>query len=181
MGPATTKLRALLGIGAVVLLMPIVLSLPEVGNALQTRYESISNLSTDVSAGERMDNYMAFLRTLDENVIGKGFGVTGAIQASLSGQAEVLMDGQVLEIYVQLGLLMGSIYLFGSVYCILVAFKSGERARAPLNLASSAIALCAILLIPYGSPLVGESGIFFWLGTGLCFAPLPAISGIARR
>jgi hypothetical protein len=181
LGSTATKLRAILGIGAIALMMPVVLSLPEVGLTLTTRYESISNLSTDVSYGERMDNYLAFLRTLDENLIGKGFGITGTLQASISGQAQVLMDGQILEIFVQLGLLMGSLYLGGALYCVISAFMAGRRARVPLNLASSAVALATILLIPYGSPLVGESGIFFWLGTGLCFAPIAGISTAARR
>jgi hypothetical protein len=51
---------------------------------------------------------------------------------------------------------------------------TGLRAGTGFGLAAAGIALAAVVTLPYGSPLLGESGIFFWLSCALCRVPRAA-------
>ncbi len=177
LGPGALKLRATLAIAGLAVALPVALQVPEAALAVQQRIESITYLFADTSYHERLDAYDAFLRSLGEAIMGQGLAINGAYRAYLDQRQAVFIDGQVIEAYLALGVVGGTVYFAAALACFGAGIAAGLRSRSMLGLASSAVALAAVMLLPYSSPLLGESGMFFWLGLALCFAPQPAREG----
>lgn len=167
LGPAVTKLRAVVAGAVVVMLLPLAFTVPEIAMAFEDRYRTLTDIGTDASYLARIEAYDSFFRTLDQQIVGQGLATSGSLLANAKQGGGVVIDGQLIEVFVTYGLFVGALYFAGAIGCAVSATLAGLRSRDTFALVSSGVALSALPLIFYGSPFSNETGISIWLAIGL--------------
>ena len=164
--------RLAMAVGAAALALPVALAVPEVGKLLEDRFLSITRLSGDASLADRSSAYSDLAENLGETPFGEGIGISGSYQSFVDGGRPRIIDGMPLEVYYALGIPAGTLYFLGAVGCLLPALRTGLRAGGADRgvLAATAATLACVPMAMSGSPLIGESGVFFWFMIALCHA-----------
>ncbi len=160
--------RARFTIGAAVLAaalaIPFALALPEVGQVLETRLNSFTELGTDGSAYDRSAGYRHAMDDLDEHPFGAGLGIAGAYQAADGSETKVI-DGGPIEIVLSLGLIGGFAYLLAVTVAVTRCLSF--RPRDPQIAGQQGSLLAFFVLLTSGTTTAGEIGLFFWISVGI--------------
>jgi hypothetical protein len=153
--------------GAAVLLMPVAFVVPQVGQLLSTRLESVTELSRDFSAADRSRKYGQFVTELGQKPLGSGLAVAGAYQSYQGEGARRVIDGALIEIFLALGVIGGCLYCAGiAAMAIGVTFRASQD-DTDFVIACRTIMVAMTLALTSGTTTVGENGLLFWLAAGL--------------
>ena len=169
--------RARLSIAIAIFCLPLIVlaieQIPTGAEIINTRISSLSEVSNDASALDRVSEYVQFFEnTLPQAPFGAGFGATGSYQAYVSANtATVLLDGAIMEIGIPLGIFVGGAYLLAVLAAgVSACWRSIGSGDTFLSSCGAIVASLSLSLIA-GNVAVGESGIIFWLATGFCLTP----------
>ena len=133
---------------------------PQMQEAVFSRFQSLNDLSTDASGADRLHQYEMFVSGRDDNIIvGQGLAIDSASRR--------VVDSGIIEIFSVYGILVGSIFFFGVAWAIGLAFLRGPAAEMSLCRAAAIALFCQV---PFGSVFVGESGFCVWVFLGLAAA-----------
>jgi hypothetical protein len=168
LGSSRIRMSALAVPAAVLFLLPIGLSLPDVGPLLEKRIETFRDISSDTSFRVRSDGYSMLVDELSERILGEGIAVGGAYQGYADGGRLRIIDGGPIEVLLALGLLGGIAYLLSIV--VLSAAAALRPAVLPIHTALKAVTAVFLLMMIAGTSTVGESGMFFWIAVGCLLA-----------
>ena len=163
------------GIGVTLLLVLCLTgAVPQMRNVVLDRFQTLSALNADESGADRLDQYVQFV-TGDVNnsetlIVGEGLASFGAFRI-LDKRSWVGTDSGLIEIYSVFGIIIGTIFLLCLVKVILSVFLCKNTHEARLGRAAM---VALIVLIPFGSIFIGESGFCAWLLLGLAAATLTA-------
>ncbi len=157
----------LLGSIAIALLM--LLSVPGASKKLITTAGSFSHLQDDNSAQERWAQYQNVMPLLDNQKIGRGLGwATNDFYVSVGNG--IAVDSGIIDIFVSLGVLGGSAFLFGLLSLVVQAWSIVRSDPDISAYGEFACVLFGVAQLPFGGQHTSEHGIFLYLGLGLLLA-----------
>ncbi|CAN5456549.1 hypothetical protein BH10PSE12_BH10PSE12_29820 [soil metagenome] len=159
--------------GIAIFALPIAYTVPQVGQNLSARLQSVTELSRDYSAADRSRGYTRMIADLQNNVMGSGLAVAGDYQSYQGEGARRVIDGAVIEIFLALGVFGGCIYSAGIAAVVVAVLIRRTDGESELVRASRAILLAMTLALASGTTTVGENGLLFWLAAGLSLAAKP--------
>lgn len=126
---------------------------------INSRIESMSDVSGDKSAEDRQGNYSRWLSYGLTNGLGDGIGATRG----------VILDSAILDSLVSLGGFGTLFYATGLAVLIIQFSRAANLAQDPFASTARAIAFCLITQIPLGAVIIEFPGMLLWsfLGIGL--------------
>ncbi|TLU72535.1 O-antigen ligase family protein [Lichenicoccus roseus] len=158
------KLAACLAVSVI-----LVLSIPAASKKLMGSVGSVTHLQDDNSAQERWTQYLSAASMLDEYKFGRGIGwSTNTIYISVGNHTAI--DSGLLDIYVSLGVIGGSIFLFILFALLMQGWRVARSSGDPSAFAELATALFGIAQLPFGDQHTAEHGVFLYLALGLLLA-----------
>jgi hypothetical protein len=170
----SAKMRndVIVAFGAIVLAIPILLSVPQVNNVLSDRLSSFSSLQSDNSYDDRLKEYSDFLNiSIIEEPLGGGFGSAGVRSAYVDKGTTNEVDGAPIQIGDTLGVVCGTIYLAAILMVFVSCLKIAKEFKDNKFIVScAAVPFAAIIMLSGANVTVGECGIYFWICVGLCFS-----------
>lgn len=167
-------------VGSVVL-VAVVLSVPEIDDAITQRLDTFQNLEQDGSLLERKEEAGRMLTLIAENPLGVGVGTLGrGTVAASSGQIIFLgpIDDGFLEILASLG------WLFGMLYCGALAGVAIQSFRGAPGFVheirvTRAAAIAALAALPFTNIAVSVTGVVMWamfaITSAIASSPAPRI------
>ncbi|WP_092499481.1 O-antigen ligase family protein [Faunimonas pinastri] len=162
-------------IGAAILIPPLLMLDPDIGETITGRFESFGSLGKDESASARLFQYRTFVDALDRDPLGQGLALHGATASQVSVRSYEVIDGGFIEILASLGLVGGLVYLFSVTGLVLIPqIQPNGRTGDMLDIGYRAFSVAGLFTLLSGTCTVGEGGIFFWLAVAMPIAALPS-------
>ncbi len=163
--------RSLMGLLAAFIVIGFTVSLfnPAVLDRMTARISTFGALDTDYSAITRAEIIRGTPALIAQHPVGLGIGALGRGAEVSDNNDLVTVDFGPLAIYLSLGWVAGSLYLFGLCAAAAQAFMASRSSRSP---AALAFAICAIGLV-MALPLVNVFGFVavpLWLCSGMAAA-----------
>lgn len=161
------------------ILCAVMLAIPGAATKVMSTADSLSALSQDDSAQERLKQYREVPLTLDGNKLGRGLGWSvNTIYISVGDQLP--LDSGIIDILVSLGLPAG--FLFLAMLIVLAAQGVRIVLRSPdgTTAAEFSAAMFGLAQLPFGSQHAAEHGIFLFLALGLLLGRSVPVLGITR-
>jgi hypothetical protein len=167
-GPRMSK--PLLIMGATVLLVAGFVSVldPDVSDRLIARVSSIQHLGEDASAYDRTLLYTAAPGLIDAVPFGLGLGALGHGSTASSG-ALANLDSGFIAIFLGMGWIGGSVYLFGVLSAAAQAVIAAKTSRSNAALALAAVTVSAVLQLAF-TAMFGFYACLVWMMIGYASA-----------
>ncbi|TPW27924.1 O-antigen ligase family protein [Pararhizobium mangrovi] len=173
--PARTRGSVVLLCIAGVFAAPFVLVNEQANELITQRLSTLTNLSADQSANDRLAAYRSLGDDLQSSLLGKGLGTTGSYQSASGEGNATVVDGGPIEIILKIGLLGAFVYYAGVLVLMVQLFFPVLRNRprdGDFLAACRAVALTGIVLQASSPSTVGEMGLFMWLAVGFGLASI---------
>ncbi len=142
---------------------------PRAGEALSKRFDTINHLDKDTSARAREELYREGPGMISEHAMGMGIGAIGRGAVESGNDNFVSLDSGPIAIYITLGWVAGSIYLFGMLGVTAQALVSAVASRSNAGLALAVTSIGGIVTIVF-SNTVGAQGVVIWMSAGYASA-----------
>ncbi len=160
-----TSLKARFQMRLVITLLVMVLcvfpltTLDPFATAINSRFQSLSDLKNDGSANARGEIYSATnLESAFSNTLGNGIGNGGVV------------DSGILDIFFTLGWFGAIPYVGGIVLILLNLFQGSDGYLDPFASSARAIILSVFMLLLFFTATVSFFGLFFWAFSGIGMA-----------
>ena len=140
-----------------------------VADSVFGRLSSITSLQTDTSALQRTAIWQKSPAVIDAYPMGMGIGALGRGAVASGNSDLVSIDSGPITIYMSLGWIAGTIYLFGIAWALGQALVTAIRLRTPIVVACTTAAICSAAEIPFVI-IYGFAGTVLWLCCGLVLA-----------
>ena len=163
---ATTRVRAgiiLLGLVAAVVIAAVATPFGEV---IADRLGTLTEVSGDDSAEERLDQFVVLWNMSDSSLFGSGFTTSDVGTAGA-----MAIDGMIIACWLMMGLVVGMICLSALVWTAVNAIGAAWRDPRPEAIMVGALGCTALLQLPLANLTAGEFGFLFW--TFAVLATLP--------
>lgn len=163
---ATTRVRAgiiLLGLVAAVVIAAVATPFGEV---IADRLGTLTEVSGDDSAEERLDQFVMLWNMSDSSLFGSGFTTSDVGTAGA-----MAIDGMIIACWLMMGLVVGMICLSALVWTAVNAIGAAWRDPRPEAIMVGALGCTALLQLPLANLTAGEFGFLFW--TFAVLATLP--------
>jgi hypothetical protein len=152
-------------IGAAVMTGPL-------GQVIEERFDTLSNVQEDASYQQRQDFYLTFVSRAFDSIVGEGIGSTSYV-AAIDNSGELASgfngDSGILQIPFALGWIGGILYV-GGLAALLVSLLRGDAPRGDIFIAAAkAIVFMIGVEMLFENTLINITGACFWtfLGMGL--------------
>jgi hypothetical protein len=142
---------------------------PDVADRLVMRYGSLTELQYDDSALTRAEIWRHTPEMIDSHPYGMGLGAIGRGAVVASNFDFVSIDFGVLAIYLSLGWVAGTIYIFSMVAAVATGVWHALRSKDPAAVVCAAASVGIVSLLPIAN-VVGFQGATLWLSAGLATA-----------
>jgi hypothetical protein len=165
--PLRARLR-FLGLMFVLVLLAIPLfSVGPVADVLGNRFDTFTDLQSDISFRERLALYGDLPSFVSDNLLGQGLGSTGVATGLTSRQESIQnLDSGIIAVLYSFGILGSLYFVVGTVSLLFIAFRLVDGQDA-VNTASFSITVAAFSQIVFGNAWTGVSGAVLWFF--LCF------------
>ncbi|HZO46473.1 MAG TPA: O-antigen ligase domain-containing protein [Xanthobacteraceae bacterium] len=163
---ATTRVRAgviLLGLVAAVVIAAVATPFGEV---IADRLGTLTEVSGDDSAEERLDQFLMLWNMPDSSLFGSGFTTSDVGTAGT-----MAIDGMIIACWLMMGMVVGMICLSALVWTAVNAIGAAWRDPRPEAIMVGALGCTALLQLPLANLTAGEFGFLFW--TFAVLATLP--------
>jgi O-antigen ligase len=163
---ATTRVRAgiiLLGLVAAVVIAAVATPFGEV---IADRLGTLTEVSGDDSAEERLDQFLMLWNMPDSSLFGSGFTTSDVGTAGA-----MAVDGMIIACWLMMGMVVGMICLSALVWTAVNAIGAAWRDPRPEAIMVGALGCTALLQLPLANLTAGEFGFLFW--TFAVLATLP--------
>ena len=151
-------------------------AVPRIREAVAQRASTLSVLERDASLQSRLAQYASLARQ-DNLVAGQGLAINGSVRR-LDRELPVHLDGAIIEIWLALGIVVGTAFL-GALAALLVPLFGVAAAPGSDIFYDRAIVITLFLQLPIGTVHVGELGFCAWTFLGLALGARLA-TGIDR-
>ncbi|GGC46794.1 hypothetical protein GCM10011504_26520 [Siccirubricoccus deserti] len=168
-GPVRERGRILVTAVAVVLSLGALSTVPEIEFTLGERLRSLTELRSDASGEERLQQYERLLDQNDGLLLGAGLGTGGGSQVEEAGAGPGYIDGGLLMSVVALGVVAATFYFVALGLVVLRVFGLVRQLPGE-GFLYAAIVLGWVVQLPFGAVHIGEQGIPAWLAIGLALA-----------
>jgi hypothetical protein len=166
-----TRGRAAVLLLAVPILGALAMFFTPAGEALQDRLLSLGSVASDASGQERLGEYAALLNADDGTLVGHGFGANDVLQAGI-----MAVDGQIIECWYSMGLVLGMICLLAVVWAGVQAVRVSWPSDSLSGLAVAGIMTALLAQLPLASIASSETGFLFWSIAAIGAATRPKIA-----
>lgn len=172
LAPIRSKISVAVLVGALFFIVPAVVVFPELQTLLETRFETLTGLSGDLSIQERLASYEGWAASMLDQPLGNGLGAAGVYLRSLSrGDATNIIDGGPIEVIQALGIGFGLLYLVGIALVVwAIATRRGDDAHGNLMAGCRAVVAAQVVAFWSTTTTTGETGFFFFMAVGLALA-----------
>jgi hypothetical protein len=157
----------IVGLALVGLLMASSAFAPRINEAVFHRASSLTSLAGDESLRQRLLQYQA-LGQNEHLLAGEGLAINGAARR-LDNRNTGLIDGAIIEIYVAMGVFVGTAFIL-AIGTLIGGMFSAAAVTGPNIYFDRAIVLALFLQFPIGTVHVGELGFCAWTFLGLALA-----------
>jgi hypothetical protein len=168
-GPVRERGRILVSAVAVVLSLGALSTVPEIEFTLGERLRSLTELRSDASGEERLQQYERFLGENEGLLLGSGLGTGGGSKVEEADAGPGYIDGGLLMSVVALGVPAAGLY-FGALGLVVLRVFGLVRRLPGEGFLYAAIVLGWLVQLPFGAVHIGEQGIPAWLAIGLALA-----------
>jgi hypothetical protein len=169
---ATTRVRAgiiLLGLVAAVVIAAVATPFGEV---IADRLGTLTEVSGDDSAEERLDQFLMLWNMPDSSLFGSGFTTSDVGTAGA-----MAIDGMIIACWLMMGMVVGMICLSALVWTAVNAIGAAWRDPRPEAIMVGALGCTALLQLPLANLTAGEFGFLFWTFAVLATLPPRANAG----
>ena len=164
---AATRRRAVgLAFGGVAAVL-VTLTATPFGDAILVRLSSFGDGSQDGSLRERIQEFSTMLNAGDGTLLGHGFVFVDG------GKIGLLIDGQIIDCWYTMGLVVGMICLAAFLWAIGQGMSRTASRRDPARVVLGALMAGALAQMPLGGIAAGEAGFLFWSLAALAAAGTP--------
>ncbi|MCO6418400.1 hypothetical protein JYK14_19850 [Siccirubricoccus sp. KC 17139] len=168
-GPVRERGRILMASFAVILSLGALSTVPEMEYTLGERFRSLTELRSDASGEDRLQQYEQFLGRGEELLTGYGLGTGSGSLVGQTAGGPGYIDGGLLVTCVALGL-PAALVFFCALFLIVVRVVTLARKLPGEGFLYAAIVVGWIVQLPFGAIHAGEHGIPAWLAIGLALA-----------
>jgi len=160
---SATRLRA----GAVVAIAAIggllaMMTVPEIADMLGDRLATFGSVGQDVSAIERMEQFVQLWSRAEDYMLGNGFTVVDV------GSAGVMaIDGMLIASWTMMGLVGGLVCLAGFLWAIFRAIPLPTPGLSPERVVLGGLMVASLIQLPLASIGAAELGFLFWTSATL--------------
>lgn len=165
--PLKARLR-FLGLMMVLIVLAIPLfSVGPVAEVLGDRFDTLTDLQSDISFRERLALYGDLPSFVSDNLLGQGLGSTG-VATGLTSRKESIqnLDSGIIAVLYSFGMLGSLYFVAGTIGLLYHAFRLIDGTN-PISTASLSITVAAFSQIVFGNAWTGVSGAVLWFF--LCF------------
>lgn len=145
-------------------------SSPDIADAILNRLGTLGgSVAQDGSGAARLDQFSVIYAWLDDLILGRGLAESGS-----SLRAGTVLDGELAGAWVRMGLVFGTLYLFGLVWAVALALSRISARSLPQRVVAGAVLAGALAQMPLVGVAAAEAGFLFWLFLGVALATPPA-------
>ena len=164
--PTKERARLVLTLAVVGVAALPLLRIGPVAESVNTRFESLEDISSDTSFNARISLYTDMATFIVRNPLGLGLGSTG-VATDLSGDGGVIdLDSGVIAVPYTFGML-GTLYYAGGVLWLFGAALVRMRRLGAFGTTCFSIAVAGLSQVVFGNAWVGVTGVVIWFF--LCF------------
>ena len=165
-----TRLLPIALVGGVGLYGALLVSNPDAVTQVTSRFATMGDLQDDGSAQSRLQVLDTVPALLANSPFGQGIGSQGRGGAASNEVGNTSnIDNGFVAIYVAMGWVVGSIYIFLLVNTVIFIFSIARRSRSPLCGTLAAALLCPFCTLPF-IYFGGFNGAVLWTCAGYAFA-----------
>ncbi len=136
------------------------------GDAVMERLGTLTGSVADDGSGKaRLGQLFEIYRLVDGMAFGLGFA---SLATPFNGVDAA--DGEIVTSIIAMGVLVGTVYLMGLVWCCVQALVRVAGSRDPRLIVTGAVIVGMISSIPLTSVTSGEIGLLLWMFVGLATA-----------
>lgn len=155
---APTRLRAVgIILVAVVGGMVALMASPEVADTLSVRLATFGSVGQDVSALERLEQFVLLWSRAEDHLIGGGFATV-----DVGAAGTMAIDGMLIACWTMMGLVGGLVCLSGFLWAILRALPLPSAGLSRGRIVTGGLMVGALVQLPLANIGAAELGFLFW-------------------
>lgn len=164
------QLAAIIIVGGVVASVTVATFLPETAAEITKRAMTVQDLRSDDSAQVRAMIWRAAPAQISANPLGVGIGGQGRGQAQNNVEGSTInIDFGPLSVYLGLGWIPGTLYIFTMLLLAVRSFGTGRRCGSAVGATMAAAAICPLGTFLFVN-VIGFSAVCLWLCMGYVLA-----------
>jgi O-Antigen ligase len=159
------RIRTITATAGVALFVLVIMNVPDLSDALSTRFTTFTDLKHDESALDRKETYSQVIELLDHSPAGLGLGVD-------NGMADAENDSSVVALLLSLGLPGSFVFAVALGACALALFSTRAPRELPQLLGLQCCFLGLVVESPLNNVVNGQIAFLLWSLIGLSYGML---------